>query len=450
MRQYLMQLLRDHMAAGGHALLLSATLGAAARAQLLMAARGGLVQDTVIPSFDDAIALGYPLITSTEHETPDMEVENERDKARKKLPVTLMLEPWLNDPETIASAALRAAEKGARVLVVRNTVAGAIAVQRALETLAHGEQRRLLFAVNGVPTLHHSRYAREDRRRLDAEIERQFGHDREPGGLVAVGTQTLEQSLDIDADYLITDLCPADVLLQRLGRLHRRYRDSRPVGWEMPKAVVLVPQGGLSQFLVPRKRDRHGLGHTMWSDGLPRGVYQDLAVLEATWRFIINNPVWQIPAMNRRIVESALHDEAIERLLDSLPASDRADWVAHHDRILGSDFAKGKLASNGTLRRQYPFRDPDNLGFDEKLGTRLGSQDLVISLPDGTIGPFGEVSRMAIPAFWLLGEADDEIDLGQMRTPQMLDDGPPHGFRFNLGTTVFDYGPHGLSKASEV
>ena len=52
--------------------------------------------------------------------------------------------------------------------------------------------------------------------------------------LVIIGTQTLEQSLDIDADLILTDVCPADVLLQRLGRLHRHLRDNRPAVFEQP------------------------------------------------------------------------------------------------------------------------------------------------------------------------------------------------------------------------
>ena len=58
-------------------------------------------------------------------------------------------------------------------------------------------------------------------------------------GRVIIGTLTLEQSLDIDADLLITDLCPMDVLLQRLGRLHRHSRPEteRPVGYRLPRAV---------------------------------------------------------------------------------------------------------------------------------------------------------------------------------------------------------------------
>jgi CRISPR-associated endonuclease/helicase Cas3 len=65
--------------------------------------------------------------------------------------------------------------------------------------------------------LHHSRYAVEDRTWLDRQLLSIFGLNGNRGSIIAVTTQTAEQSLDIDADLLITDACPADVLLQRLA-----------------------------------------------------------------------------------------------------------------------------------------------------------------------------------------------------------------------------------------
>lgn len=74
----------------------------------------------------------------------------------------------------------------------------------------------------------HSRFLAPDRARKEQELLFELGkpdaNPNRPLKRIVIGTQVLEQSLDIDFDVLIIDLCPMDLLLQRIGRLHRHER----------------------------------------------------------------------------------------------------------------------------------------------------------------------------------------------------------------------------------
>lgn len=324
MERLLTSLLAQHTKAGGHALLLSATLGSSARSRLL-----GHQHDQPL-SLDDAIALPYPGVSTSLSPMPRKHAAAAREK-----PVRVSLDARIGDPEAVARLALEAAERDAKVLVVRNLHRTAVATAEALLRLA--PDHPTVFRCHGVPTLHHGRFAREDRELLDAEIEIRMREERARRGLILIGTQTLEQSLDICADLLITDLCPADVLLQRIGRLHRHAYNPRPKGYEKARCIVLCPTD-LTPLL---DRGNFGLGGT-------HGPYRDLVVLEATRRMAAEHGTWIIPDMNRHLVERATHPEAVDGLAACLAVADHR-WQKCRQDIEGNELADAQVAAHARL-----------------------------------------------------------------------------------------------------
>lgn len=384
------RLLENHLGVGGHALLMSATLGSWARTRWLKAGSLGGGQ---APDFATAVAAPYPAVWTGRSAAP-IDPGGDGARTRRKTVAMSLHAGW--SPDHAAGLALAAARGGAKVLVVRNTVTAALATWDAIRTAGGGD---LLLRVAGGPALHHSRFAVEDREALDDAVETALAPDarRPAGGLIVVGTQTLEQSLDIDADHLVSDLCPVDVLLQRLGRLHRRAGLHRPPGFDAPSCVVLAPERGLEPLLAPRFDN--GLG-AFETNGAWFGVYMDLSVLELTRRLVAERPEWTIPEQNRLLVESALHEDRIEELHGAL--GDR--WRAYRERFLGGGDAKAQAAKAVLLSTRRPFGDEAFPDDGAAIRTRLGAEGARLTFAQPVMGPFGRaITALTLPAHWSPG-----------------------------------------------
>ncbi|MDT7871620.1 MAG: CRISPR-associated helicase Cas3', partial [Thermocrinis sp.] len=99
----------------------------------------------------------------------------------------------------------------AKVLVVVNTVRKAIELREKLkDKLPHVK-------------LLHSRFILQHRKKKEREIMK-FFNSQENG--LWITTQLAEVSLDLDADYLFTELSTADSLIQRMGRCNRKGQKS--------------------------------------------------------------------------------------------------------------------------------------------------------------------------------------------------------------------------------
>ena len=425
MSEVLLGGLRGHLALGGHAVLMSATLGAAARSKFISKSAR-----TSPPSPTDAEDVPYPVLTLAGGvSAPETRAIATTGPTKS---VSMSAVPILGDPESIARMAADAARDGARVLVIRNTVASAQAVFGAL--LAQGGGELALTLAQG-PALHHSRFAAEDRKRLDDAVEQVIGKERRlPGGMVVIGTQTLEQSLDIDADFLISDICPVDVLLQRIGRLHRHARTDRPGRFEEPRCLVLVPEteleGGLDGSLL-----KHGIGVSDRG-----GIYENVLGLEATRRLLARHPTWTTPTMNRMLVEGATHPGVLRELADMLGER----WLSHEGRVFGLRAAKAGVARNHALTREEPF--DEDLAFpdlDERVRTRLGEDGPRIVLPDPVTGPFGtDVQTFNLPAHLFSGAppGKDEIEAAR------ADPAPPGALILEVGAHRLTYDRMGIRR----
>jgi len=211
--QQLVAQLRDW---GCTVIILSATLTQARREQLLQA---------TVSRQDYPLISALPLGATTATEIP-----------ASPPPARQCSIQLLHDTQAALDEALRRAEAGQQVLWVENTVAEAQSCYQILAARA---------ANLGVACgLLHSRFTHSQRQHNEDRWVSLFGKQgwpqRAAHGRILVGTQVLEQSLDIDADFLVSRFAPTDLLLQRLGRLWR-HADTPRVANASAEAWLLAP-----------------------------------------------------------------------------------------------------------------------------------------------------------------------------------------------------------------
>jgi CRISPR-associated endonuclease/helicase Cas3 len=346
-------LIERHLLLGGLALAMSATLGETALAILMNRER---------TSIEEAIAVPYPAIRrrSCDYELPQAEGRT----------VNVVVEPF----EEAASRARAAAMDGQSVLWIRSTVSDAVA-------------DFLSFEARGINSLlHHSRYAVEDRTWLDQQLLSIFGLNGNRRSIIAVTTQTAEQSLDIDADLLISDACPADVLLQRIGRLHRHRAGTRPT------AVVIDP-GTVDQYLLAKGKVIGRLGQ-----GWP-WVYNNLLSVKATLDWLHPGRSISIPDDCRSLVERATHADYLREMAAALGGS----WTDLWRELFDEAALKAQLAEASLIDWRRPYREAL---INERLPTRLGEGTVTVAV-ENLVSPFTgqRIEALPIPGRWLRGTA---------------------------------------------
>jgi CRISPR-associated endonuclease/helicase Cas3 len=197
-------------ALGSSVILLSATLPSARRKELAQAFAGNQA-DTVadFQAYPNLLTIGP---AGHYADTPPAYQPNKS--------INFHRQAFAHDnPNAKAQWLIEQVQQGGCACWMTNTVKRAQQIYDALLQLAPADI---------VLDLLHARFPLADREEREKDILKKYSQGKDtkrPEKAIVVGTQVLEQSLDLDFDVMMTDLAPIDLILQRAGRLHRHERE---------------------------------------------------------------------------------------------------------------------------------------------------------------------------------------------------------------------------------
>ncbi|WOF77651.1 CRISPR-associated helicase Cas3' [Stutzerimonas kunmingensis] len=347
-------LLRWLKAMGSSVVLMSATLPAPRRDALLRA--WGVAPEA-------APELNYPRLLLADARG----VQGGTCDSRPLPPIQLQAVAEMID--SLAAKACELVRQGGCGALIVNTVDRAQGLYLKLKVELGDEVPLLLF---------HARFPADRRSEQELAVLARFGQSGErPAKALLIATQVAEQSLDIDFDFMLTDLAPVDLILQRAGRLHRHQRE-RPEAH--CQATLYV--AGLAPEALP------DLKSTAWEY-----VYEPY-ILGRTWALLSREQALHLPQDIDRLVQAVYDSE-------DLPADlAEADRAFIEDEAYGSHL--GKRQTERMMARNVaidPEAEPQNAYTQKNRGYEEGEEGL--GLPNYT--RLGDDSMTLIPVHQVPG-----------------------------------------------
>ncbi|QCT18166.1 CRISPR-associated helicase Cas3' [Jejubacter calystegiae] len=395
------QLVEAHIASGGTVILLSATLSEAQRGQLLAAgqrARSGSPLDQSSLSWD------YPLVTHLR----DGQVVNHKIDTREEVQRRVSVD-WLYSERGCLDKIYQAVEQGACICWIRNSVDDAIKVYRQLINEERIAQENI--------QLFHSRFAFCDRIKIETEVISRFGKNNNAPtlrqGRVLICSPVLEQSIDVDFDYMISDLAPVDLLIQRAGRLQRHIRSR---GGSLITGKVDGRPGPLLTVLAPEWDDDPTAD---WLSAVMRNtayIYPDHGCLWLTQKTLREHGEIHMPDAARVLVEAVYGDRfAVPKAFEKVVYSEA-----------GKELAERSEAIQRVIHFEVGYNINSSEFWDEDNVTRLAGETLELYLAfrqQGELVPYGsgdypwEMSMVRVRKSWW----DKRQSAFSMATPEELE-----------------------------
>ncbi len=211
MSHLLEKLIEVRAASGNTTILLSATLSQIQRDRLAAAFYKGLNKPCAPPrlGLDD-----YPWVTHLHAQGIDGHRVATRPQVQRCVSIG-----WMEEEAACLNKIEKVAAEGGCIGWIRNSVDDAVRSYRELIRSGNIPEENII--------LFHSRFAFIDRAAIETKTLEWFGKEQagHRAGKVIIATQVIQESVDIDLDYLISDLAPVDLLIQRAGRMQRHIRD---------------------------------------------------------------------------------------------------------------------------------------------------------------------------------------------------------------------------------